>query len=378
MDFDTNKKLNTLGHTIVYSKLLVVVLTILGLGLLVGCSPAAAPPPTPTPPALADELVLYNWAEYMPQSILDAFSKEYGVRVKYVTYDSQEEAVANIRAGEVYDVVVLENAFVPALAAEGLLAEIDYRNVLNFDNISDNFRNLAYDPNNVHAVPYNWGTTGLVVRSDLVEKPISSWAELWEPPYAGKVAMRMDGVREPLGVALKSVGYSINSEEQAELESALAHLIELNQAGQIKNIDSTSEAAISALQSEEVLAVVGWPIDVLVGREENEAITYVLPEEGGMIWGDNFVIPVNSPNKYTAELFINFVLRPENGAKVVNEFYAPTANKAAFDLIDPAIRDDPVVYPPNENLQNAEVLLPLSPEGEKLYEDIWQQFEAAQ
>lgn len=353
-------------------------LILLSLSLLVACTAASGLPPTPTSPALAEELVFYNWAELFPQAVLDAFTEEYGVPVKYVGYGSQEEALASLRAGDVYDVVVLENQFVPAMVQEDLLAEIDFRNVLNFDNISINFRNLAYDPDNIHTVPHTWGTTGLVFRTDLTTEPITSWDDLWNPAYVGRVAIRGGGAaREPIGLALQDLGYSINSEDPAELEAALTRLLELKQSG-IVFIESTSEAAVAALQSEAAVVVLGWATDVLVGREENEAISYVIPKEGGMLWGDNFVIPANSPNKYTAELFINFVLRPENGGQIVNELYLPTANKAAFEFIDPAIREDPFIYMPDENLQNAEVILPLSPAGEKLHEDIWQRFETAQ
>ena len=128
---------------------------------LVGCEVKPTPPSTPTPPPLAEELVFYDWEEDMPQSVLDAFTEEYGVEVTYLTYESQEEALENVKAGEVYDVVVLDNDTIPLLVADGLLAEIDYRNVPNFDNISANFRDLAYDPGNRHAVPFNWGTSCL-------------------------------------------------------------------------------------------------------------------------------------------------------------------------------------------------------------------------
>jgi spermidine/putrescine transport system substrate-binding protein len=163
---------------------------------------------------LAKELVLYDWPDDIPQSVLDDFTAEYGVQVIYLTYDSMEEAMENIQAGNLYDVAVIENDFLPSLLADNLLAEIDYQNVPNFKNISANFRDLAHDPGNQHSIPYSWGTTGLLVRSDLVEHPVSQWADLWKPGYPGKLAVRAEPL-ELVGVTLKSLGYSLNSEDPA-------------------------------------------------------------------------------------------------------------------------------------------------------------------
>jgi spermidine/putrescine transport system substrate-binding protein len=190
-----------------FRKYLSTIVFIVILITLVGCAAVAATEPASAPPQLAEELIYYDWEEDMPQSVLDAFTEEFGVEVTYLTYETQEEALANIKAGEIYDVVVVDNDFLPAFIQEDLLAEIDYRNVSNFKNISANFRDLAYDPGNKHSIPWNWGTTGLVVRADLVEKPITRWADLWDPSYAGKIAIRVEP-RELTGIALKSLGYS--------------------------------------------------------------------------------------------------------------------------------------------------------------------------
>jgi spermidine/putrescine transport system substrate-binding protein len=344
------------------------------LALALGLAACDQPAATPQPPRLAEALVLYNWAEYMPQSVLDAFTAEYGVKVNTVVYETQEEAVDHIRAGEVYDVVVMGNEFIPTLAADGLLAEINYSNVSNFKNISANFRDLAYDPGNRHSVPFHWGTSGLVVRSDLIDQPVSRWRDLWDERYAGKVAVW--GIpRDLIGIALKSLGYSTNSEDPYALEAALDRLVALK--SRVQFIDLESASVTPYLESGNVVVAVGWAYDALTGREANPAISYVLPEEGALLWGDNFVIPANSRNRYTAELFLNFLLRPKISAQIVNESYYPVPNAAAQPLIDPHILADPIVYPWNSDLRNAEVMLPLSDSGEKLYADIWQRFLAA-
>lgn len=122
----------------------------------------------------------------------------------------------------------------------------------------------------------------------------------------------------------------------------------------------------------------GWSIDYWQAQEENDSIAYIVPQEGPILWGDNFVIPANSPNKYTAELLLDFIQRPEIAAQIVNEGYYPSPNIGGNEFIDPEILNDPAVYPTNEEMKNAEFLLPLSPEGEKLHAEVWERFLAAE
>ena len=336
---------------------------------------SAPPVDTATAPPLAEELIFYNWPDDMPGSALEAFTAEYGVRIIYQTFDSFEEAVDHIRAGEIYDVVNLDSRFIPALIAEGRLAEIDHTHIPNFKNISANFRDLVYDPGNRYTVPYNWGTTGLVVRDDLTFTPVTNWADLWDPRYEGKVAIWEGESREVLGLTLKSLGYDANSENPAELEAALVRLLDIKPG--LHLLDSGPESLSSLLEQGEVIVSMGYAGDVLEARQLTSHITYVLPGEGALMWSENFVIPANSPNKATAELFLNFIMRREIAAQIANENYYATPNEAAYAFIDPAILNDPVIFPPNENLVNAELILPLSLTGQKLYEDIWGRFMGA-
>ena len=354
-------------------KLLLSIICISTLLIIMGCTTAVtpAPLPTPNPPPLAEELIFYDWTEDKVQIVFDAFTEEYGVKVTYLVYESQEEAIANMRAGKVYDVVVMDNQFIPMLVAEGLLAEIDFRNIPNFKNISPNFRDLIYDPSNSHTIPYTWGTTGLIVRTDLVDEPITRWAQMWDSRYASRVVQWESTPRYTLGAALKSLGYSANSENPAELEAALERLLELKPSAIWLNEELTSTPLLTSGQA--VMAL-GWSEDLWLAQVETEHVTYVLPEEGAILWGDNFIIPANSSHKYTAELFLSFILRPEVSAQIVEGNYYPMANEAAMSFIDPTILNDPVIYPTNEQMKNAELLLPLSPKGEKLYSDIWARF----
>ena len=370
-DIDRSPNLDTVG--VRFSRrlrLLLVLWIILVLSGLANCS-GRAPAATPTASPLADELIFYNWADDMPQSILDAFTAEYGIKVTYLTYESMKEAMTQLRAGRPCDVIALEHNTIPPLVVDGLLAEIDFRNVPNFKNIANDFRDLGFDPGNRHSVPYDYGTTGLVVRSDLVGPAVTRWADLWEPRFAGKIATRAQSF-ELIGVALKASGYPLNSEDPQQLEAALQRLRDLKPV----IVDSETEKAIPTLLSGKAMILVGWPKDALEASQRNEAITYILPAEGTLLWSDAFVIPASSPHKSTAELFLNFLLRPEIGAQIVNENLYATANRAAYPFVKPEILNNPIIFPPADTIKKADWYLPLSPAGDKLYADIWQRFMA--
>jgi spermidine/putrescine transport system substrate-binding protein len=341
--------------------------------VLLACSRPASPPQAATP-TLAEELIVYGWSGYLPQSILDSFTKEYGVRVNYETYGTQEEAVLALQAGKSCDVLIMGIDLIQTLVQADLLAEINYRHIPNFQNVSPNFRELAYDPGNKYSVLIQWGTAGLVVRTDLVAAPVKQWADLWDERHAGKIGL-WALPRDVIGLGLKSLGYSVNSEDPAELEAALARLIQLKP--RVFFLDLALSEASTYLVSGEATIIYGWSYDVLEARKKLSTIDYVLPEEGALLWGDNLTIPANSPNGYTAELFINFLLRPEISAQFTNEIYVATPNEAARDYIHPEILADPIIFPPEALLQEAEILFSLSPEGQRRHDEIWQRFLAA-
>ena len=349
---------------IVHSILNYCLLSILLCNLLIsGCTPKTPPMPT--------ELVLYNWVEYMPQSVMDAFTKKYGITIRYVVYESQEEVPANIEAGKVYDLVLLSPELIPQLAKENLLKPIDYRNIPNFKYISANFRDLAFDPGNKYSVPFHWGTTGLLVRTDLVGRPITSWNDLWDPAFANKVGI-WPIPRSLIPITLKTFGYSANSENPAELEDVRQKLLELKpNAVMISNMNST---VVPMLESGEVGIAYGWAYDAMLAQESNLPIEYVIPKEGTIVWTDHFFIPANANNPRGAELFLNFILQPEIAAKIVNESYYPMAVDGTEQYVLPEILHNPVIFPDNEQLQKAEIILPIHPERKWIYDELWTSF----
>ena len=355
-------------HSRIWPLLLCAWLTV---GLLTACD-NSSPPSPPAASPLAKELILYNWVDYMPQSVLDAFEKEYGVKVDYVVYESQEEAVENMRAGKVYDVVVLPPEQIIRLIRDGKLAAIDYRNVPNFKYVSANFRDLTFDPGNRYSIPFHWGTTGLLVRTDLVERPVTRWSDLWDPDFAGKVTL-WKIPSDLISIALKALGYSVNTTDPAELEAAFQHFLKLKPNAIF--IDNDIPSIVPTLAEGRAAIIYGWAYDALTAQKQGLTnIQYILPEEGTYLWGEFFVIPANSPRRREAELFLDFVLRPEIAGQIVNESYYAAPLDAARPFIQPEILNNSLVYPPNEQLREAELMVPLSPEGDALYDTIWRLF----
>ncbi|MBA3530990.1 MAG: spermidine/putrescine ABC transporter substrate-binding protein [Ardenticatenales bacterium] len=349
-----------------------LLLFFLAFGLL-SCTGTSTPTPTPTPtPApLPETLRFYYWEGYMPQSVLDAFAEETGIKVEYIVYETVEEAVEAIKAEGGYDVVGIENYQLPTLIEGNRLAELNYQNLPNYNNISASFRNLSFDPENRYTVPFSWGVTGIVVRTDRVEEPITTWEDLWDPRYQGKVGV-WPLPRDLIGMSLKTLGYSINSEEPAEVAAAVDRLIELKKNAFL--LDLNLAHAASFLLEEDGAMIYGWAYDYQESLAGNENVVYVLPEEGTMLWGESLLIPASSPHKEAAEQFINFILRPESSAQIVNEVYVANANEAARPYINPDILNDPSIFPPNDVLQKGELFLPLSAEGEALHAREWERF----
>ena len=341
------------------------------IALAAVCAGVWQPAPAPAAP---EPLVVFSWAGYMPQGILDAFTREYNIPIQFVDYADQDEALERMAAGEHFDVVVLGDTYIAAAVEAGLLAQLDLHNIPNFRNLGPNFRDLAYDPENRYSIMIQWGTTGLVVRTDRTAQPVKAWADLWDPAYAGKSGV-WPYKEELIGIALKSLGYPLNSEDPQELRAAGEKLIQLRK--NVYLLDPTQPTGVPQLLDGQTVMIYGWSYDAVEARKQIPTSEYVLPQEGTMIWTDCVTIPANSGRKQDAEQFINFLLRPKVSAELVNTLWIPSPNEAARPYIKPEILYNPVVYPPMSALEHAEFYTVVSAETQNLYEDIWQRFLAA-
>jgi len=350
-------------------KLMQYVISVLLVALtltLAACGPAPTPPPAPATEApkaaeatmapeatkapeapkvpeqpaaevKSKQLNLYAWSEYIPQGMLDGFSKQYGINVTYDTYSSNEELLAKLQAGASgYDLILPSDYTIAILIKQGLLEPLDLNQIPNFANIAPEFKNQYFDPGNKYSIPYQWGTVGLVVDTSKVTRPLTKWADLWDPEFKGRVVL-LDDEHEVLGMVLTVLGYDKNSTDPAQLEQAKAKLLEL--MPNVKLMDSDSPK--TALLAGEVWLGLTWNGEAAIAHNENPAINYICPQEGCGIWYDNFAIPKGAPHKDAALAFLNYMLTPEASVLITKEFPYSNPNKAALELLK---TQDPDTY----------------------------------
>ncbi len=347
--------------------------------LLAGPSAAACAPKIGSgalspAPASSVELVVCDYPDDLPQAILEGFHAETGIRVRYQAYSGMDEAIQMLKQSKTCDLITLSNDYILEYSQAGLLAKLNKSNLPNIKNISPNFRDMVYDPQNLYTVPYHWGTTGLVYRSDLVQ--VTRWSDLWNPEIQGRVGLWREEPRDGIGLELKSLGFSVNSEDPEQVNAAVDRLVALGSRVVFLDDENQSFSA-DYLNAGKIVIALGWAGDATLGRKLNPAIRYLLPEDGAMLWGDNFIIPASSKNQAAAEKLLNYILRPESTAKIVNYNSYATANQAALQFITPDILNNPVIFPSEEDIRKAEICLPLTVQGEKLYKQAWGRFLAA-
>jgi spermidine/putrescine transport system substrate-binding protein len=346
---------------------------IIGLAFLITACASVALPLSYNPTALPQEkeIVFCDYPDDLPQTVLDEFTAETGIQVNYQAYAGLEEAIQMVKGRENCDVIAIGNDYILELSRDGYLAKLNKTNLPNLKNISANFRDMIYDPQNFYTVPYIWGTTGLLFRSDLVQ--MTHWSDLWNLKIQGQIGLWRSEPRDVIGIALKSLGFSVNSEKPSEVNAAVDRLIELGSRVVFLD-DEKQDFAAQYLKEGKVVMAMGWAPDAIQGRKANPAIRYIIPEEGSLVWGFNFVIPSTTSSQRDAEMFLDFILRPQISANITNYNSYATSNQAAFAYINPETLNDPVIFPPNEALKKTEICLALSPEGEKLYAKSWMRF----
>ena len=256
-----------------------------------------------------EKVIVYNWGDYIDPEIITMFEDETGIDVVYEEYETNEIMYPKVQSGAIaYDVVCPSDYMVQRMIENDLLAEINYENVPNLKYIDDIYMEMSkqYDPENKYSVPYLWGTVGILYNKKMVDEPVDSWNILWDEKYTDSILMQ-DSVRDAFAVALKSLGYSLNSTDLDELEAAKKLLIKQKPLVQAYVIDQVRDKMIG---NEAALGVI-YSGEALYCQKENPDLEYVIPKEGSNLWIDALVIPKNAQNKKNAEAFINYLCRPE-------------------------------------------------------------------
>ncbi|MCI0420198.1 MAG: extracellular solute-binding protein [Acidobacteria bacterium] len=312
-------------------------------------------------------LNLYIWSGYLAPDTVKVFEQRFVARVQCDLYDSVEALLAKLQGGNSgYDIVVPSDYAVHILRRQRLLSLIDKAQIPNLErNLDPQFLGRAFDPENRYSIPYTWGTTGIGYRKDLAGQRADSWQALWEERYRGRIVM-LDDMRENFGAALKLAGFSINSRNPEELQTAKALLEKQKPLLQAYNSSNFQELLVSG----DAWLVQGWNGQIVKAARENPNIGYALPKEGSTLFIDSFCIPAGAPHKDLAHQFINYMLEPETAAAIVNHTGYTVANRAARPYINKVLLNNPALFPDPALLDRCEMLEDLG-ETVLLYDRLW-------
>jgi len=360
---------------------------------LAGCgkkeeAPAASAQAPAAAPAEEKVVNVYNWSDYIDPEMLKAFTKETGIKVNYDVFDNNEVLQTKLLAGNTgYDVVVPSASFLEIQIKAGVFRKLDRSKLPNWKNLDPNIlqRLERHDPGNQYAVNHMWGTDGIGYNVKKVQAidpkaPVDSWTLLFDPKWAAKFKdcgiSVLDAPDEVVGVVLAYLGKDPNSENPDDLKLAEDLLMKIRPY--IRMIHSSQY--IDSLANGELCVVLGWSGDILMAKQraidagQGVEIALSVPKDGTIIWFDNYAIPADAPHPDNAHAFINYMMRPEVAAANSNLVHYANGNAASVALLDPAVRDDPGVYPPPETMAKLFPNLARSPDFTRLLNRTWTRF----
>lgn len=314
------------------------------------------------------KLAIYNWFEYMPQELLEKFSKEYDIEVTTDTYDSNEALLASLKAGKLgsFDVAVPGDYMVKILDGEGMLDTFEPSELSNFANIEEQWLDVSFDKGRHSSIPYQWGSTSYSVNRDLYKGPIDSTSLIFNPPeeLKGKINV-LDTAGDTLALASLHLGIPQCSSDKTQLK-ALSELV--NEAK--KDWASFgSDIAKDVLVSGDAAVGMIWSGMSARARSEGADIEYAFPKEGYLVWMDNVVLLKEAPNRENALKFMNFILEPENAAALTNYAQYSAGVTGTGPYLDEAVKNSPESNPPEGS--KGVFVEACSQDVQQMYDAIW-------
>ena len=320
---------------------------------------------------------VYNWGEYIANGddgcmdVNKEFEELTGITVNYTLFDTNESMYAKIKSGSSsYDLIFPSEYMVSRMIQEDMLEELDFSLIPNFEHIDAKFINPEYDPENKYSVPYTWGTVGLIYNYDKIGFDPSSWDILWDEMYAGEILM-FSNSRDAFGLTLKRLGYDINSQNKEELDHAAAELKAQKPFVQAYVMDQIFDK----MQGNEAALAPYYAGDAVNMMAENEALRFVIPEEGSNWFVDSVCMPkavsYDADRYLAAHMYINFLNEPNVAAENIEYIQYSTPNTAALALLDEEVRENPVIYPDDELLANCQAYVNLDTETNMYMDTLW-------
>lgn len=318
--------------------------------------------------AFSNKLYIYGWFGSIPDSIINKFTKETGVKVFLSSYENNETMYAKLMLlgkQPSYDIVFPSTYFIQKMVKNNLLEELDQSKIPNFKNINKDVLNLDFDRKNKFSIPYVMYFTGIMYNSKFVDSRIDSWNDLFDPKYKKKVLL-LDDVREVFHIALNLLGYDANTVNENEIKKAYDKLKSI-----LSNINLfASESTKQYYLSGDVVIGMSWNADAYETILEDENLKFVYPKEGAIFSMDNFVMLRNAKNKENAYKFIDFICRPDISKEIIEEIGSSIPNLAAKDLLDSEFKNNEIIFPSSEVVNKSIIHNDLG-ESIKLYTKYW-------
>jgi spermidine/putrescine transport system substrate-binding protein len=312
------------------------------------------------------ELHIYNWSDYFAADTLANFEKEYNCKVIYDVFESNEAMYAKLKAGASgYDVVFPTSYQARLMHEQGMIENLDLAKIPNAKNIDPKFLKIvALDKTLSYSLPYMTGTTGLAYNKDKATDFTASWAMYDRADLKGRMTLLND-YREVLGAALKFLGYSLNTTDPRQVAEA-GEVVKRWKANIAK---FASDEYKPGMASGEFYMAMGYSGDIMQIMEGGN-IGFALPKEGFSFWADDMVILKDAPNKDLAYAFVNYLTDPKVAAANMEFNYYLSPNSGAYELVPQEMRDDPMVFVPDEELVRGEQIVPLG-KDDQIYMDVW-------
>lgn len=325
--------------------------------------------------AAAGKLALYNWSIYINPAILTDFTKETGIEVTLDNYGNNEEMLAKIQAGATgYDIVFPSVHMQDIMTTLDLLQPVGLQSLNGHENIDPKYFKAKTDPAHEICMPYNWGSTGLLVNKAMTtDADIDSWKVVFDPPeeLKGKIAM-LDDVRETIGAALIYNGFAINSTDPKQLAAARDSIKKAKPYWAAMLTDGIGDKVVNG-----DFAIAQWWSGSAAQTVDtaSDKVTFILPKEGVNGFQENMCLLKSAPNATEAKAFFEYMLRPEVAAKNANWLRGGTPNTAALPLIDPALKSNPALYPDAATFAKFQLVEDLG-ESVRLWDNVWTQVKA--
>ena len=318
-------------------------------------------------------LNVFNWSSYIAPETVPDFENEFGVRVRYGLYESNEEMLAKVMTGNSgWDVVFPTHSRIQPMVRNGLLARLDHSRLRNLDNLDGQFRHPFWDPGLDYCVPYMWNATGIVYNTTVAAP--ASWSDLWRPDLRGRVTM-LDDAEDVIGACLLKLGLSFDSTDARQLAAARAQAIE-----QKKNLRAYINAEVrDQLVAGDVLMAQLWSTtaESAIRGAAPGKLAFVFPKEGFPVYCDNAAILRESRHVEAAHRFLDYLLRPKVSARISIAAETATAGSAARALLPAAIRQSPTLYPDTEVMKRAIWPPPLPSAAQRYRDRVWTEIKSA-